>query len=405
MVSSTDRINAPHCDGLMWFGNVDWWYHNRGHASTRMATRLARYVPTVWINSIGMRIPIPGRTEIAWTRYTRKLKSSFKGLKRTDAEGMWVYSPLFVPLFSRRAIALNGFLLSMQVRWLMRRLKIRRPSVCISMPTMTPVVERLPWVSVVFDRCDDFTTLPEANRALIRDLEIRLLGRCDHAAYVSQELFDREREAVPGAQFIGHGVDFDHLSRCRPIGGKRFEPPGALADCPRPIVGFYGGMDEYRMDVPLLLKIARYIHPGTLVLIGPLQMDLSSVLAEANVRHLAQLPPEEIGRYAAQFDVGIIPFLQNEFNENCNPTKLKEYLALAYPTVAMRLPAFERYGDLIYTADSHDTFIAALGVALSEQDPDIGRRRRAAVADDSWDKVSHRVGRMLAVPGIDPASS
>jgi len=91
-------LNPMRCDGVIWFGNVDWWYHNSGHASIRMATRIARRVPTVWINSIGMRLPVPGRTEIAWRRYRRKLKSLFKGLRFDPETGMWIYSPVFVPL-------------------------------------------------------------------------------------------------------------------------------------------------------------------------------------------------------------------------------------------------------------------------------------------------------------------
>jgi hypothetical protein len=100
--------NSTRCDGVIWFGNVDWWYHNSGHASIRMATRIARRVPTVWINSIGMRLPVPGRTEIAWRRYQWKLKSLFKGLQRDPDTGMWIYSPLFVPLYSPQMIEFNG---------------------------------------------------------------------------------------------------------------------------------------------------------------------------------------------------------------------------------------------------------------------------------------------------------
>jgi hypothetical protein len=102
--------NATRCDGVVWFGNVDWWYHNSGHASIRMATRISRRVPTVWINSIGMRLPIPGRTEIAWRRYTRKLKSLFKGLRCDPDAGMWIYSPVFVPYYSPQMIEINGVL-------------------------------------------------------------------------------------------------------------------------------------------------------------------------------------------------------------------------------------------------------------------------------------------------------
>ncbi len=392
---------ATPCDGVIWFGNVDWWYHNRGHASLRMATRIARRVTTVWINSIGMRMPVPGRTEIAWSRYHRKFKSLLKGLRRDPATGMWIYSPIFIPSYSPRMIELNGVLLAAQVKLLRRWFRMRCPSACLSMPTMTPVAERLRWTKVVFDRCDDFNTIPESDGKVIGGLERRLLELCDHAAYVSDDLFNLERNKVADAQFIGHGVDFEALTRARPLDGPRQAMPAAIRGLTHPIIGFFGGMDDYRMDKELMIKIARRIAPATLLLIGPEQLDLSRVKAEPNVAHIPQLLPEDLPAFAAHFDVGIIPFLDNEFNRRCNPTKLKEYLSLSFPVVATRLPAFEPYADLIATAQSHDEFLLKLERAMAEDDRDLARRRRAAVADADWNKVAARMAGMLACPEVD----
>ena len=388
------------CDGVIHFGNVDWWYHNRGHASVRMATRLAQYVPTVWINSIGMRLPVPGKTEIAWSRYWRKLKSLTHGLERDSATGMYIYSPIFIPLYSPTMLEFNGQLLALQVKIVCKRLKIKRPSALVSMPTMTPAVERLKWVKIVFDRCDDFTTIPETDKDEVWALEKRLLEISSAAAYVHEGLMKKELGLVKESVLIGHGVDFDQFVRARPIEGTRAPIPDKMRDLSKPIVGFYGGMDEYRMDTELMLKIARHIAPATLLLIGPKQMDLSRVLAEKNVVHIDQVSPTELPIYAAHFDVGIIPFLQNKFNEMCNPTKLKEYLAAGYPTVVMALPAFEKYQTLIYTANSHEEFLAGLDKALQENDPKRIAQRRAQVAESSWDKVAARVAELLAVPVV-----
>lgn len=383
------------CDGVFWFGNVDWWYHNRGHSSIRMATRLAKLVPTIYVNSIGMRMPVPGQTELAWKRYVRKLKSLTKGLKRDEATGLYLYSPIFIPRYSPRMLALNGRLLAAQVRWLRRHFGMTRPSAAVSLPTWISTVERLDWQSLVFERCDDFTTLPESAGLGIAAMERRLLDRSDHVAYVSQDLFDRERSTVADAQLIGHGIDAELLAAARPIGEPRLEPPEVLKNLPRPIVGFTGGMDEYRMDKELMLRIARRISPGTLVLIGPEQMDLSALKAEPNVKLVGQLPPEQLPSHAAHFDVGIIPFLQNEFNRLCSPIKLKEYLALGFPIVATNLPAYEPYGELVLTADSHDEFLERLDQALADHDPEISRRRRAAVAGDDWDSIAAKMAIML----------
>ena len=385
------------CDGIVHFGNVDWWYHNRGHSSIRMATRIAKHVPTVWINSIGMRMPVPGKTEIAWSRYWRKIKSLTKGLQRDPISGMYIYSPIFIPRYTPTMLQFNGWLLALQVKIVCWRLKIKTPSALVSMPTMTPAVERGKWVKIIAERCDDFSTLPEADREQIGALERRLLKISDVAIYVHEGLLEREKNLVKKSVLIGHGVDFNQFVAARPIKGQRIAIPKSMLDLPKPIIGFYGGMDEYRMDVELMIKIARHINPGTLVLIGPKQMDLSKILAETNTKHIEQVLPEQLPAYAAHFDVGIIPFLQNEFNKMCNPIKLKEYLALGYPTVVMTLPAFQIYKELIYNAKSHAEFLANIDQSLQENDTSLIEARRNAVADSSWDKVAIKVAKLLEV--------
>jgi hypothetical protein len=158
-------------------------------------------------------------------------------------------------------------------------------------------------------------------------------------------------------------------------------------------------MDDYRMDRDLMIKVAKHLQNkgGSLVLFGPAQMDLAPVLREPNAHHLGQLPPQKLAEHAANFDVGIIPFLQNEFNVLCNPTKLKEYLALGFPIVTMRLPAFEPHADCVYLCDSHNEFLAAIDQALVEDDPVTAQKRRQAVAGDSWDNVASKMASMLAI--------
>jgi glycosyltransferase involved in cell wall biosynthesis len=387
----------PHCDGVVFFGNVDWWYHNRGHSSTRTAVRLARRLPTLYVNSIGMRMPVPGRTEIAWGRYLRKFKSLTRGLRRDDTTGLWVYTPLFIPRYSPRWIEINGRLLAAQVKLLRRKLGMTRPSAFVSMPTMTPAVERLAWSRVVAERCDDFSAIPDANASVISALELRLLELCDSAAYASPDLLERERGLASEAHLIGHGVDVSLLASSRPLNGTRAQPPNSMRDLPRPIVGFFGAMDEYRMDLDLMVKIARSVSHGTLVLVGPAQMDLSRLKAEPNVRCIGQVTPDQLGPHAAQFDVGIIPFLRNSFNLQSSPVKLKEYLALGLPVVATDLPAYRPYAGLIETAEDHDGFLAALRRALLDDDNSLALRRREAVSGDDWNAVADRMGRLLGV--------
>jgi glycosyltransferase involved in cell wall biosynthesis len=159
-------------------------------------------------------------------------------------------------------------------------------------------------------------------------------------------------------------------------------------------------MDDYRMDRELLVRVARHAadRGGSLVLIGPAQMDLGSILEEPNVRHIGQMPPNDLPSFAAHFDVGIIPFLRNEFNQSCNPIKIKEYLAIGFPVVASELPAFDPYEGLIEQATTHDAFLQAIDRALLDDTPERTRARRATVAGDSWDRVTDRIAELLGCP-------
>jgi glycosyltransferase involved in cell wall biosynthesis len=401
--SSVRSATAPdraRCDGVVCFAGVDWWYHSRGHSECQIVSRLASRVPVVWVNSIGMRAPSPGKTELAVRRWLRKLRSTVKGVRR-DSSGMWIVSPIFVPRYTPRAVELNGMLLSAQVDLLCRGLGVRRPSVWATIPTVAGAVERRRWTSVVFNRCDAFSTFPEVDAALIQSLEERLLSRADHVLYVNRLLFERERSRVRDARWIGHGVDFEHFASAR---GSRdaATAPMALRSLRRPIVGYYGALDDYTIDLDLLVKTARRIRPATLLLVGFLAMDIRKLLAEPNVVHFGPVPYADLPAWAAQFDVAIMPWQKSQWIEGCNPIKLKEYLALGFPIVTTRFRELEPYESLVYGADSHDEFLRGIDAALAESDASLVASRRRAVAEDSWDALADRAAQLLGVPPAIP---
>ncbi len=388
-------LGAPPADGVVCFAGVDWWYHNRGHSECQIMRRLASRATVLWINSIGMRLPTREKTELTGRRYIRKARSMLKGLRR-DESGMWVYTPLFLPRYDERAVAINGALLRAQAAALQRLLGIRRPSAWLTIPTAIAAVEKGRWQTVVFNRSDDFSRFPEADGAFIRGLERRCLARAEHTLYVNRELFDRERGEAHDARWLGHGVDFSHFAAAYPP--TPGSCPDILRDLPRPLVGFYGALDNYTVDLDLMIKVARSLKQGTMVVIGPQAMDIGRLVAEPNVRWFPPIPYADVPKHAAQFDVALMPWLDNEWIRGCNPIKLKEYLAIGFPIVSIRFGELQRYENVVHAASGHEEFIAAVHRALSERDPSMIERRRATVLGDSWDALSEKVGDLLNVP-------
>jgi glycosyltransferase involved in cell wall biosynthesis len=331
------------------------------------------------------------------SRYLRKLRSTLCGLRR-DNSGMWVYSPIFVPRYTGGAIDLNGTLLAAQTSLLCRLLGIRRPAAWITLPTAVGAVARGSWTSVVVNRCDDFSAFPEIDTGQVRSLERRLLAVADHALYASQVLLEREVTLTRDAVYFGHGVDFEHFAAPRVAAGAR--PPEALRNVPRPIVGFYGALDDYTWDLELMIKLARHVAHGTVVVIGRRAMDISRLLDEPNVRYLGPIPYAELPAYARCFDVSVLPKIRNDFVLASNPIKLKEYLALGAPIVTTRFPAVDPYEDLLYVGDCHADFLRNVDLALADKSLDNIRRRRQAVARDSWDALADRAARFLDLPDL-----
>lgn len=398
VIEDHSREGGPRADGVVCYAGVDWWYHNRGHSECQIMRRLAQRVPVLWVNSIGMRMPTPGKSELVLHRYARKIRSTLKGLTR-DQCGLWIYSPLFIPRYTPQILALNGWLLNAQIRFLTRRLGIFHPSAWITVPTAGPALKRGRWHKTVFNRSDVFSSFPEVDRSVISQLEEGLLACCDDVLYVNQRLMAAEKDRVRQAHFIDHGVDFEHFASVRTPEGPCVPAPESIANLPHPIVGFYGALDDYTIDLELMIETARLIPNGTLLVIGPKAMELQKLLEEPNVTYLGPIPYEELPQYAAHFDVGIMPWLQNDWIDGCNPIKLKEFLALGFPVATMRFPQLRPYEDLVHAADTRSDFLSAIDAALGENSPQAARARRARVCntDGGWDAIAARVGALLGL--------
>ena len=381
-------------DGIVAFGGIDWWYHNRGHSECQVLTRIARERPVLWINSIGMRAPSTGKTELPLRRYLRKFKSTLKGLRRDPESGMWIYSPIFVPRYNDFWLRFNGRFLALQIGLLRRLLGIRRPTAWVTPPTAIEAVERMRFRQIVFNRSDEFSKFPEADGAFIAQFEQRMLRLADHVLYTSHALLDRERALCRSAEYLGHGVDYDRFSDARPL-DRPAELPEAVLDLPRPIVGFYGALDDYTVDKDLLIATARHVASGTVLVIGPKAMDTSSIEAEPNIRYIGQIPYEDVPRYAGAFDVALMPWLMNDWIESCNPIKLREYLAIGFPIVTTWFPELQPFASHVYAARNEQEFLDAIDEALAEQDPERVSARRASVERSTWDSIAKRVVEFL----------
>jgi glycosyltransferase involved in cell wall biosynthesis len=375
------------------FSGQDWWYFSRAHSDFQLMLRIARERPVLFVNSITMRMPLPGKSSRFLMRIWRKAISMTKLLRRPVPEvpGFAVLSPIVIPFYGISWVRqLNAWSIGAQVRMAMRRLGMHKPTYLVTIPTAWDVLAHLDEGPVVFNRSDRHSAFEEVHQDTIRAMETALLREANHVLYVSDVLMQDEAGVVGDrAVFLDHGVDADHF---RPR--ARSAVPAEVRSLRRPIIGFFGGFDDYVVDLDLVEHVARCVPDATVLLIGGASCSMRWVDDHPNVRWLGPRDYDDIPAYGSCFDVAIMPWLDNEWIRHANPIKMKEYLALGLPVVSTDFPEVHRYDGLIRIASDRDEFVDLIRKTIDDGGLGTPEERRAAVIDASWDR---RAAELLAM--------
>jgi hypothetical protein len=230
----------------------DRWYHSHGHSDFQLARAFARYLPVLFVNSFGMRVPRRGSVSAPITRVQRKVKSAARRFVFPDAEypRLAVATPVSVPIYSGLLGKANCTLVESQVRRFCSRARIHAPIILVSVPTYGPIAMRLPRETLFYNRSDLHSAFQGINVEHIRRCEETLLQSADAVLYVSDYLFHAERQKVTSAILLGHGVDKELF---KPAGPTSAEFEGM----PHPRAGFFGELRERSVDFALIAAVAR----------------------------------------------------------------------------------------------------------------------------------------------------
>ncbi|MEV0623161.1 glycosyltransferase [Nonomuraea sp. NPDC050404] len=377
------------------FSAQDWWYHNRAHSDFQLMRHLADTRKVLIVNSIGMRMPTPGKSTFVIRRFVRKLRSVAKFVRKVGPR-LWVMSPLPVPLYGTpQGRALNAWLVRTQVRVVCALLGLRSPVIMVTIPTAWDAVRPMKRRALIFNRSDRHSAFPESDRATIEALERRLLERADQVVYASRALM-REEEPLTGTRghFLDHGVDLEHFT---PVPAER--QPDDLLAIPGPRIGFFGALDDFVVDFELLERVAVELPETSLVLIGDANGDMGRLTKHPNVHWLGFRPYSVIPAYGSGFDVAIMPWLGNDWIKHANPIKLKEFLALGLPVVSTEFDELAHYAGRVRAAATAEEFIAAIRASLADGPPQPPAALRASLAEASW------AGRAAALAALAERTS
>jgi glycosyltransferase involved in cell wall biosynthesis len=261
-----------------------------------------------------------------------------------------------------------------------------------------PFAHLFPSPLVVYHPVDDYTLTVQGQlrpQAILH--EKRMFKECDVVFTLSEGLAEKKSAIHGNVHCLGQGVSLDRFS---PSLASKLEVPQELAIIPRPRLGLVGNIRDW-IDFPLIAEILRRCPEWSVVFIGP--MDRSAAAALESLRQypnffwLGQKPFQELPRWLAGLDVGLIPYLQTEFTKFINPTKLYEYWAAGLPVVMTHIGDYQPMKDCLWIAHSGDEFIALIRDALQAQSPVQRSLRMQLTKTHSWENLVKRALGYLSV--------
>ena len=362
------------------FGGEDWWYHNRGHIDMQLMRNFSRCGTVLYINSIIMQKPALAQGSKLIKKIVRKSKSMLRSCEKTTA-GFWAYSPVSLPVHHLPlASRLNSAALKWQIERTKKKLKIIDPIMWIACPAACPCALKISSCAMVYQKTDRYEEFPNVDAELIRSYDRTLMARANLTVFVNEQLYIEQKNLCRRAIYLDHGVDYEMFAFAKESGYI----PDDIRGIDRPIVGFFGGIDDHTFDYPFMLEVIRLLPDVSFVFIGKASFECSQMKGMANVHMLGPKTYEQVPHYGKCFDVAIMPWRRNRWIQSCNPIKLKEYLALGKPTVSTPFHELNKYKDVIYEASSPDQFAKAILQALAENTAHKEEARRSRVADCSW---------------------
>ncbi len=212
-------------------------------------------------------------------------------------------------------------------------------------------------------------------------LEPLVIAKSDLCVANSPYLTDYCKGYNPKAYYVGQGCELEIFQK------PAFDMPEEMKQVEQPVIGYVGALITSRLDIDVLMDIARKRPDWSIVLVGPEDegFTASALHSMPNVRFTGSKPAEQLPDYINTFDVCINPQILNGLTIGNYPRKIDEYLAMGKPVVATHTRAMDIFEDYTYLADNKQDFVPLIAQALQEHTQAKAQARKEFAATHTWE--------------------
>ncbi|MDR6940553.1 hypothetical protein [Mucilaginibacter pocheonensis] len=214
----------------------------------------------------------------------------------------------------------------------------------------------------VFDGWDNFLLFPE-NKSIAGKLtnayqtfadcaDVWVTNSLKNIAYYEQHF--NLKECI----LIKNGADFEKFK-------KKYEVPNDLKQIKGPIIGF-GGKITHLFNYEYFNYCVENNRDKSFVILGQIldKNVFKQIKIGKNVHYLGDKHYKEYPAYVTNFNVGIIPYVNDHLEHGADTIKVYEYLAAGLGVVGTQGAGMNELSDFIYVANSKEEFSSLIAKAL-----------------------------------------
>jgi teichuronic acid biosynthesis glycosyltransferase TuaH len=215
-----------------------------------------------------------------------------------------------------------------------------------------------------------------------KSVEPKHIAKADIGVANSLWLTEYLRQYNSNSYYIGQGCS---LSVFNP--DIAYDEPADLKAIPHPRIGYVGAIVSIRIDIQIILEIARSRPDWHIVMVGPEDefFAASELHNFPNIHFLGRKDLAGLPAYIAHCDVCINPQLVNDMTIGNYPLKIDEYLAMGKPVVATRTVTMKLFEEHTGLADKPGDYVPLIEKALAGNNAALRAKRIAFANQHTWE--------------------
>lgn len=257
--------------------------------------------------------------------------------------------------------------------------------------SFSPLLEQINFETVVYDCMDELSLFKGAPVHLINQ-EKYLMAHADIVFTGGKSLYESKKQLHSNVYCFPSSVDEEHFAQA--LNG--ISPAADIASLPKPIVGYYGVIDE-RIDLDLLHQCAKKLPDVSFVMIGPLaKIEDADLPKENNIHYLGMKSYNELPHYLKAFDIAMMPFALNDATKYISPTKTLEYMAAGKPIISTKITDVVRdYSQSVTLIENDGEFCDAIGTLLTKNRLEMEMEYNKILEKTSWNATADKMESII----------